>query len=151
MILTFQHNEGSDLWHDHDHFPDAIVRRFLEDYDDTPDLHRRIIRCFHDNITDKQIYNLITFFRDLRFASDDTIFEKDQHKEILKDLYFHRRNQPVKLEKVMFAVNCNNWYKQERIVGVRVIHENYFRVKKTIYAVERSIHHWRADDVIFAR
>lgn len=149
MIISFQIDEGDNIWHPHSHYPDGIVKKLLEDYDNASDKFRHVLNCCHDSVNDKQIHIIIKYLTALRFAAYDTIFSKDDRKEILKDLYFHRKRQSVKFDKVIFSVNKNNWYKEERIVGIRVLDKKYWKVRRTIYSCSEQSAGWRSQQCIF--
>src|SRR5437764_10975375 len=104
-------------WYDPDNYHDANVRHFLEGFHNANDKKRHVLRFCHDSITDKQMKNVIEYFKNFRIAFDAGIFGGDNHMEVLKDLYFQSNDGKPSKHKVFFGFDKNNWYHDYRITG----------------------------------
>ena len=136
-------------WYNPDNHHDAVVRHFLEGFHAAADKKRHVLRFCHDSITDKQMHAVLQYFKNFRIAFDAGIFGDHNHMEVLKDLYFQSNDGKSRKHKVFFGFDNNNWYNDNRITGIRRMSRNGLTVKKTIFAIDRTIFDWQKNKSIF--
>ncbi len=136
-------------WYDPNDYHDAIVRHFLEDFQNATDKHRHVLRYCHDSISDTQTKTIIKYFANFRIAFDLGIFGNENHMEVLKDLHFEDESGKSRKHKVFFGFDHNNWYNSSRITGIRRMSRNGLIVQKTIFTVDKTINDWCKNRTIF--
>src|ERR1043165_660441 len=90
-------------WYEPNDYRDAVIRYFLEGFQDAEDKHRHLLRFCHESITDKQMKKVLEYFKNFRIAFDAGKFGDDNHIEVLKDLYFEDDNGNSRKHKVFFG------------------------------------------------
>jgi hypothetical protein len=129
-------------------FPERIVRSFIQNSDDDPPSTSHIVRHFHESVNDNQIRRVKQFFKGCYIGIHDTTWGDNKQFQILMDLHFGKPGQS-RINKVFFGLEKDHFFNCHRITGVRVLDYPRWRIKKTVFAVNRDIFNWKTSQSIF--
>lgn len=132
-------------WYDPNDYYDAVVRTFLEGFQEATDRKRHVLNCFHECINDQQMRIVLRYFDNYHISFDKNIFgDEEGHMKVLKEVYFQAgtNNEHVR-RNIIFGFDRSNYYQTYRISTIHELHNSSWLIRRTIFTANTTICKWQ--------